>query len=89
MTHIGHLFDGSAGCEQRVGISQLIDGLPRDRYVNSLATIDPAAATSLRWLARLSHDGDFSIGIVGCVVQTFALPSIESGERGFKVRKLG
>jgi len=48
MTHIGHLFDGSAGCEQRVGISQLIDGLPRGRCVNSLATIDLVAATLLR-----------------------------------------
>ncbi len=89
MTQVGHLFDGSAGWEQRVGISQLIDGLPRGGYVSSLATIDLVAATSLRWLARLSHDGDSSIGIVGCVVQTFALPSIESGDRGFKVRKLG
>ncbi|UCC29200.1 MAG: glycosyltransferase [Phycisphaerales bacterium] len=52
MTHVGHLFDGSAGWEQRVGVSQLIDGLPRDRYVNSLIAIDPAAGTSLRWLKQ-------------------------------------
>lgn len=50
MTHVGHLFDGTAGWEQRVGVSQLIDGLPRDRYVNTLIAIDPSAGTSLRWL---------------------------------------
>ncbi|MGB2988153.1 MAG: hypothetical protein WBE26_19975, partial [Phycisphaerae bacterium] len=52
MTHIGHLFDGSAGWEQRVGISQLLDRLPRDRYVNSLAAVEPAARAPLRHLNR-------------------------------------
>ena len=52
MTHVGHLFDASAGWEQRVGVSQLIEGLPRHRFVNSLMAIGPAARTSLRWLRQ-------------------------------------
>lgn len=50
MTHVGHLFDGSAGWEQRVGVSQLIDRLPPDLYAVSLAAVDPAARHALRCL---------------------------------------
>lgn len=47
MTHVGHLFDGSTGWEQRIGASQLVDRLPGDRFAGSLATIHPAARRAL------------------------------------------
>jgi glycosyltransferase involved in cell wall biosynthesis len=52
MTHICHLFDGSAGWEQRVGVAQLLDGLPGDHFVQSLATIDGMAVARLGSLNR-------------------------------------
>jgi len=39
MTRIGHLFDASTGWEQRVGVSQLVDHLPRDRFIHLLASL--------------------------------------------------
>lgn len=52
MTHVGHLFDASTGWEQRVGVSQLMDRLPGDRYTSVLAAIDAAGARALRRLSR-------------------------------------
>jgi len=48
MTHVCHLFDGTAGWEQRVAASQLLDRLPRDRLQNTLASLDPVPAGWLR-----------------------------------------
>ena len=47
MTVIGHLFDGSAGWEQRIGVSQLLDRLPGDRYGQEVATLGPTARAVL------------------------------------------
>lgn len=47
MTRICHLFDRSADWEQRVGASQLLTGLPENRYASHLAVVDPAAAPRL------------------------------------------
>lgn len=52
MTLIGHLFDGSAGWQQRVGVSQLLDRLPSDRYTQTLATLDPIARQTLQPITR-------------------------------------
>lgn len=41
MIRIGHLLDESAGWEQRVGIGRLVDRLPRDRFDNEVATLEP------------------------------------------------
>ena len=46
MTHFGHLLEeGLAGWELPVGVSHLIEVLLHNRYLNTLATIYPAAAT--------------------------------------------
>lgn len=42
MTRVCHLFDGSVGWQQRVGVSQLVDRLDRDGFHQLLATVDPA-----------------------------------------------
>ncbi len=47
MTHVGHLFDASAGWEQRIGVNQLLDRLPKDRYEHRLATVDPKTRSRL------------------------------------------
>ncbi|MCH7592553.1 MAG: hypothetical protein IH989_07235, partial [Planctomycetes bacterium] len=52
MIRIGHLLDRRAGWEQRIGIGQLLDRLPRDQYECELATIAPEAAHSLSALER-------------------------------------
>ena len=52
MTRVCHLFDGSAGWEQRVGVSQLRSRLPRDRYGNVLAGVDPVVVDRLEGLGR-------------------------------------
>lgn len=67
MTRIGHLFDASTGWEQRVGVSQLIDRLPRDRFSHVLASLGSCDAPArdlwahrmevlpeLRWVGPLS-----------------------------------
>jgi glycosyltransferase involved in cell wall biosynthesis len=51
MTHIGHLFDGSAGWEQRLGIHLWLKHAPPGRYTNSLVAIEPAAMHSLCYLS--------------------------------------
>ncbi len=71
MTHVGHLFDGSLGWEQRVGVSQLVDGLPPDLYTSSLAAIDPAAGRTLR---RLNHSIDLLPRFLG--IDTLAAPAV-------------
>jgi len=55
MTRICHLFDATTGWEQRVGVSQLVDRLPRDRYSPILAAVDPAAVAELGILGRPIH----------------------------------
>ncbi len=52
MTRICHLFDGSTGWEQRLGVSHLLERLCPDRFVNRLVTIAPAALPHLRRLHR-------------------------------------
>ncbi|MGD2108514.1 MAG: hypothetical protein PVI86_03890, partial [Phycisphaerae bacterium] len=47
MTTICHLVDRSAGWEQRVGVSQLLDRLPADRFATHIASIDGAARAVL------------------------------------------
>lgn len=60
MTTIYHLVDRTCGWEQRVGLSQLLDRLPRDRFVQRVATIGrtevvdalgPAVGMVERWPA--------------------------------------
>lgn len=41
MTSILHLVDRTCGWEQQVGLSQLLDRLPRDRFAQTVATIGP------------------------------------------------
>lgn len=48
MVEIGHVFDESAGWEQRNVATQLIDRLPREKYSHNCLTLDPAARTRLR-----------------------------------------
>lgn len=55
MPTICHLFDGIACWEQRVAVGQLLDRLPRDRYRQVLATIDPGAVIELGRLNRPIH----------------------------------
>ncbi len=52
MTHVCHLFDASAGWEQRTAVGALLERLPADRYSPTLAAIDPAAVRTLRPLGR-------------------------------------
>jgi len=52
MTTIGHLFDESAGWEQRVAVTQLLERLPPDRFPQVLAVTSPAARSALRGLDR-------------------------------------
>lgn len=52
MIRIGHLLDRCAGWEQRLGIGQLLDRLPRDQYQCELATVAPETAHSLSALER-------------------------------------
>jgi len=55
MTHVCHLFDAAAGWEQRVALRSLLDRLPADRVVNTIAAIDPSAVPPLRPLERPIH----------------------------------
>ena len=52
MTRICHLFDHSAGWQERIGISQLWEGLPAKSHTACLATIDPGAALRLQLAHR-------------------------------------
>jgi len=52
MTHVCHLFDASAGWEQRTAVGVLLERLPPDGYSLTLAAIDPAAVRTLRPLGR-------------------------------------
>jgi len=52
MTRICHLFDGTAGWEQRVGVSQLLDRLPPERFESHIAAIHADARASLDPLGR-------------------------------------
>ncbi len=47
MTRVCHLFDGFAGWEQRVGVSQLANHSSQDHSTHRLATIDPVAVAAL------------------------------------------
>lgn len=55
MTHICHLFDTAAGWEQRVALRSLLDKLPSDRWLNTVATIDPSVAACLRLVNPRLH----------------------------------
>lgn len=55
MTHVCHLFDAAAGWEQRVALRSLLERLPADRFMYSVATIDPSAVDPLRPLERPIH----------------------------------
>ena len=55
MTHVCHLFDDAAGWEQRVALRNLLDRLPTERFINTVATIDSTAALPLRPLKRPLH----------------------------------
>lgn len=48
MTQVCHLLDGGAGWEQRVGLSQLVDRLPGERYTSVPASLDPVVADRLQ-----------------------------------------
>lgn len=52
MTRVGHLFDESAGWEQRVAAAQLLDRLPSPRYAGYLAAIHSRPVALLRSLNR-------------------------------------
>ena len=60
MTYVCHLFDASAGWEQHVSASQLLNRLPGDRYECFLAAIGSAAATSFPRLTR-------SVNVFPCI----------------------
>ena len=47
MIRLCHLLDGSAGWEQRVGLTPLLDRLSRDRYHQQIALISPSARNPL------------------------------------------
>jgi len=49
------LFDAAAGWEQRVALRSLLDRLPADRIVHTVAAIDPPAVLPLRPLERPIH----------------------------------
>ena len=55
MIHLCHLFDAAAGWEQRVALHSLLDRLPAERFMNTVATIDPPAVAHLRPLGRPIH----------------------------------
>lgn len=50
MIRIGHMFDASAGWEQRVGVTHLLDRLSSERFTQTLAAVEPAARRGLRHL---------------------------------------
>lgn len=52
MTRIGHLLDGTAGWEQRLGLSQLMDRLPERRFASIVAAIDPGGRQVLTGAGR-------------------------------------
>ena len=47
MIRILHLLDASTGWEQRLGVTHLMDRLPRDRYEHVLAALHPSVADTL------------------------------------------
>ncbi len=55
MTHVCHLFDDAAGWEQRVALRSLLDRLPAEHFIHTVATIDPSAAARLSSLNRPMH----------------------------------
>lgn len=55
MTHVCHLFDASAGWEQRVAVRPLLDRSPADRFMPIVAAIDSSAVVLLRPLGRPVH----------------------------------
>ena len=55
MTHVCHLFDAAAGWEQRAALRSLLDRLPDGQFINTLATIGPAAVAPLASLNRPIH----------------------------------
>jgi glycosyltransferase involved in cell wall biosynthesis len=52
MPSICHLWDETAGWEQRLGVSQLLERLPVRDYPQTLATVNPIAIAPLRELGR-------------------------------------
>ncbi len=52
MIRVCHLFDDSTGWEQRVGVGQLLDRLPADRFRQMLAGMDGRAGAVLAPLGR-------------------------------------
>lgn len=52
MSVIAHVFDESAGWEQRIAVSQLLDRLPSDRFPQSLVSIRPLAEPFRKGLDR-------------------------------------
>ncbi|GAF71673.1 unnamed protein product [marine sediment metagenome] len=60
MTNICHLFDSSAGWEQRIGVLQLIDRMPHDRFCPTPAAIDRAAVTAMLAAWPITLDPIFS-----------------------------
>ena len=52
MSTVCHVFDETADWQQRVGVSQLLDRLPRDKFCLPLASIDAPAARELSGLPR-------------------------------------
>ena len=64
MTTIGHLLDASCSWEQRLGVSQLLDRLPRDRFQNHVASvqrIQPTLRRALSCIDPLPHFGPIGI----------------------------
>lgn len=55
MTHVCHLFDDAAGWEQRVILRSLLDRLPAEHFINTVAMIDASAAAPLSSLKRPMH----------------------------------
>jgi len=55
MTHVCHLFDDATDWEQRVALRSLLDRLPADRIVNTVAAIHPSAVPPLCPLERPIH----------------------------------
>ena len=75
MTHVVHLFDESAGWEQRVAVTQLLDRLSRDDFNQTLATLHPAGGSALRSLDVAIHAFPLLAGVdalVSPLVERFA-----------------
>ena len=71
MTHVVHLFDESAGWEQRVAVTQLLDRLSRDDFNQTLATLHATGRAALRSLDVAIHAFPLLAGVDALYLHTF------------------